>query len=209
MNGVHDLGGVDGFGAVEVEVAEPVFHAAWERRVFGMTAVASAALVRNIHRFRHAVERMKPLHYLRSPYYEHWLTALATLLVESGAITRAELQARAGRGFPLSRPPRHDAAPTAAPSGPQPRFALGGRVRVRNDHPRGHTRCPRYVRGRCGEVVRIDGRFPLPDVAAHLPQRCEQFQYCVRFAAAELWGAAAGMGESVHVDLWENYLEPA
>ena len=97
MNGVHDLGGVDGFGAVEVEAAEPVFHAAWERRVFGMTAMASAALVRNIHRFRHAVERMEPVHYLRSPYYEHWLTALATLLVESGAITLAELQAGPAR----------------------------------------------------------------------------------------------------------------
>src|SRR5262245_53077172 len=106
MNGVHDLGGVDGFGAIHVEAGEPVFHADWERRVFGMTAVASAALVRNVHRFRHAIERMEPPHYLSSPYYEHWLTALATLLVESGAITAAELQARAADGFALSRPLR-------------------------------------------------------------------------------------------------------
>ena len=82
-------------------------------------------------------------------------------------------------------------------------------MRVRNHHPFGHTRCPRYVRGRCGEVVRIDGRYPLPDVAAQSGERCDQFQYGVRFAATELWGAAAGSGESVHVDLSESYLEPA
>jgi len=209
MNGVHDLGGMDGFGAVHMEAAEPVFHAQWERRVFGMTAVLSAALVRNVHRFRHAIERMEPQHYLGSPYYEHWLTALATLLVERGAITAAELQARVPRGFALSRPPRGDAAPAAVPSGTEPRFAIASRVRVRSDHPLGHTRCPRYVRGRRGEIVRVDGRFALPDVAAHSSQRCGQFQYCVRFAAAELWGTAAGSGESMHVDLWESYLEPA
>jgi len=209
MNGVHDLGGVDGFGAVHVEADEPVFHAEWERRVFGMTAVVSGAVIRNVHRFRHAVERMQPEHYLRSPYYEHWLTALATLLIENGVITAAELQAHAHEGFALSRPLRRGAVAAAAPSGPQPRFAIGERVRVHNDHPFGHTRCPRYVRGRCGEIVRIDGRFRLPDVAAHAAERCEQFQYCVRFPAAELWGPTAGAGEAVHVDLWENYLEPA
>jgi nitrile hydratase len=147
MNGVHDLGGVDGFGAVEVEAAEPVFHAEWERRVFGMTAVASAALVRNIHRFRHAVERMEPRHYLRSPYYEHWLTALATLLVESGAITLAELQARAACGFPLSRSAAtRRGADGCTERSPAPLCAGRPRARAQRPPARAHALSPLRAR---------------------------------------------------------------
>jgi nitrile hydratase len=82
---------------------------------------------------------------------------------------------------------------------------------VRNEHPVGHTRCPRYVRGKHGKVTRVDGRYPLADAAAHGTPAgdCLQFHYCVRFDAAELWGAAADSREGVYVDLWEGYLEPA
>jgi nitrile hydratase len=206
MNGIHDLGGMDGFGAVEVEAGEPVFHHAWERRVFGLAAATSPQRAGNVHVFRHAIERMDPAHYLASPYYEHWLTGMATLLVEAGLITRAELEQRAGGTFPLARALRADVQ-SSAPSGTVARYAVGSQVRVRNLQPLGHTRCPRYVRGRCGVVTRVDRRFPLPDVAAHSTQRCEQYTYNVRFTAAELWGADAAAGEAVCVDLWESYLE--
>src|SRR5262245_59331228 len=103
MNGVHDLGGMDGFGRVDVEANEPVFHAPWEGRVYGMTAASSASRIFNTHRFRHAIERMRPAHYLESSYYEHWLTALATILVEKGLISRAELEAAVRGAFPLSQ----------------------------------------------------------------------------------------------------------
>ena len=205
MNGIHDLGGMDGFGAVEVEADEPVFHHAWERLAFGLTAVTSPQRG-NVHAFRHAIERMDPAHYLGSPYYEHWLTGLATLMVEAGVITRAELEQRAGGAFPLARAARADTQP-CSPSATTARYAVGITVRVRNLQPLGHTRCPRYVRGRRGVVTRVDRRFPLPDAAAHAAQRCEQYTYNVRFAAAELWGANAGTAEAVHVDLWESYLE--
>jgi nitrile hydratase subunit beta len=203
MDGVHDLGGMDGFGAVEVEANEPVFHHAWERRVFGLTAAMST---RRLGNFRHAIERMDPVHYLSSSYYEHWLTALATLLVEAGVVTRAELEAKAGGGVPLGRPARANVAP-AVPSGPAPRYAIGSTVRVRTMHPFGHTRCPRYVRGKPGVIVRVDGRFRLPDVEAHSDAPCDQYSYNLRFAARDLWGEAAGSAEAVHVDLWESYLE--
>jgi nitrile hydratase len=163
----------------------------------------------DVHAFRHAIERMDPVHYLDSPYYEHWLTAAATLLVEHGLVTRGELDARAGT-FPLARPP-HPAAASIATAAHDaeaaPRFAVGDAVVVRNVHPHRHTRCPRYVRGKRGVIVRRDGIYALPDVAAHGGVRCKQHTYSVRFDAHELWGADAGAGETIHVDLWEAYLD--
>ena len=208
MNGIHDLGGMDGFVPVAVEANEPVFHAAWERRVFGMTAATSAAALRNVHEFRHAIERMDPAHDLDSSYDEHWLTGLATLMVEKGLITREALEQRAGGRVPLSRPVL-GAAPATAPDAPPsaPRFAVGDAVRVRNLHPSGHTRCPRYVRSRRGVVVRVDPTFVLPDLAAHGVRSPKETTYGVRFAARELWGEPGGEREAVHVDLWESYLE--
>src|SRR5512135_2818114 len=128
MNGVHDLGGMDGFGPVEVEANEPVFHHPWERVVFGLTAATSAQRLRNVHTFRHAIERMDPTHYLSSSYYEHWLTATATLLVEMGVVTVAEIEARAGGRIPLSRSVRADSAVRSVPSASAPRFAVGSPV---------------------------------------------------------------------------------
>ena len=206
MNGVHDLGGMDGFGPVHVEANEPLFHHAWERVVFGVVAAMSVQRLSNVHTFRHAIERMDPVHYLSSSYYEHWLTALATLLVERGIATRAALEAKAGGDFPLSAPARPGGV-HAAPSAPVPRHAVGSTVRVRDMHPLGHTRCPRYVRGKRGAVVRVDGIYPLPDVAAHSDRACDQHSYNVRFAGRELWGDAADGAEAVYVDLWESYLE--
>ncbi len=207
MNGVHDLGGMDGFGPLDVEVNEPVFHHPWERVVFGLVAAVSARRLSNTHTFRHAIERMEPTHYLGSPYYEHWLTALATLLIEKGLVTRADLEARAGGHVPLSQPLRSGAGLSAATSAAAPRFTVGSTVVVRNLHPLGHTRCPRYVRGKRGQVARVDGLFPLPDVAAHAGERCAQYAYSVRFDGRELWGDTADSAAAVYVDLWESYLE--
>lgn len=206
MNGVHDLGGMDGFGPVDVEANEPVFHSSWERLVFGLVSAMSVQRLTNTHTFRHAIERMDPVHYLGSPYYEHWLTALATLLVEKGVVTRAELEARAGGRVPLSEPVRATSVVPAPPSAAAPGFAVGSHVVVRNEHPLGHTRCPRYVRGKRGVVVRVDGLFPLPDVRAHSDAPCDQYAYSVRFDARQLWGDAADTA-AVHVDLWQSYLE--
>jgi nitrile hydratase len=123
-------------------------------------------------------------------------------------ITADELEARAGGRFPLSRPIPPLPPPSPATSA-APRFAVGSAVHVVNTHPLGHTRCPRYVRGKRGVVVRLDGSFPVPDVAAHAGEAGSEPVYGVRFAARELWGDAAGIRESVHLDLWERWLEPA
>ncbi len=223
MNGIHDLGGMDGFGRVVVETDEPVFHEPWERRVFGMLAAISFTRVANAHVYRHAVERMDPQHYLDASYYERMMTGLATLLVERGMLDRATLDARVPGGFPLARPPHPDAvadaqqtvaadaesARDASHGAASPRFHVGDAVRVRNFQPHGHTRCPRYVHGRCGVVVRVDRPFALPDLAAHTDRVHREPTYGVRFTVAELWGAPAAARDTVCVDLWQSYLEPA
>lgn len=209
MDGIHDLGGKLGFGPVEREVDEPVFHEPWEGRVFGIAGSGLGALGLNTPMFRHAIERMDATHYLTSSYYEHWLTAVATLAVERGAVDAAELEARVRGGFPLSRPVAPDPVPAslAGPPASEPRFAVGDHVRVRNIHPIGHTRCPDYFRDRTGEVVRVDLDQPVAELEAHQEVRVLEPVYSVRFTSTELWGDGAEDGTSVAVDLSERYLE--
>ncbi len=209
MDGIHDLGGMSGFGPVEVEPDEPVFHERWEATAFGLNALGAAVLkAYNADEYRHAVERMDPAHYLAASYYERVLTGVATLLVEKGIVDRADLERRAGGPFPLGRPAasvRSDGR--EPPEGP--RFSVGDVVRVRDINPAGHTRVPRYVRGKRGEVVHVAPRFPFPDASAHaLPGRSEH-TYHVLFRARDLWGEMAGRSETIAVDLWESYLEAA
>ena len=169
--------------------------------------VAGAAQVSG-GEFRHSIERMAPGHYLTSDYYEHWLTAAATLAVEHGLVTRAGLEARAGGWFPLSGPVLVPPVADPGPGAGEARFGAGDRVRVRDWHPPGHTRCPGYVRGKAGTVVRVDGTHSVPDVEAHSAARRYEPTYSVRFTAADLWGDRQ-RGVSVHVNLWDSYLEPA
>jgi nitrile hydratase len=205
MYGIHDLGGLDGFGPVQVEADEPPFHEPWERRAFGVTATIFTLLEVG-GQFRHSIERMDPVHYLSSSYYEHWVTGGATALIEEGHFTREELEAKAS-GFPLSRPLA--AVPAQpVPDSAQPRFQPGDRVRVRQWHWLGHTRCPRYVQGKRGTVVRSDVIAPLPDVWVHTGQKVRVPTYSVRFEPSELWGPGTEAGAAaIHVDLWETYLD--
>jgi nitrile hydratase beta subunit len=206
MDGMHDLGGVQGFGPVEREADEPVFHADWERRAFRVNLAVLMALNPGGGAFRHSIERMDPAHYLTSTYYEHWLTGVTTLAVEAGVITQQELEQRAGGGFPLSRADRGSPPPSSPPK-TEPSFAVGDRVRVREWHPLGHTRAPRYVQGKRGVVDRFDGAHNFPDAEAHGGTKVADPTYSVRFTAQELWGDGAAPGEMVNVDLWERYLE--
>ena len=207
MDGIHDLGGMMGFGPIEPEADEPTFHEPWEARAFALNVLGIVALrAYNVDEYRHAVERIEPRHYLAAPYYERVLTAAATLLVEKGVVTHAELEARAGGPFPLARPVA-ERAPADVPAPVHGRFAVGDRVRVRDIRPAGHTRVPRYVCGKPGAVLHVAPAFSFPDAAAHgLAPRAEP-TYHVRFAARDLWGDAAEDHASVVVDLWETYLE--
>jgi nitrile hydratase len=216
MNGVHDMGGMTDFGPIRPEIDEPLFHADWERRVFGM--------VRNVvdkrynwDEFRFAIERLDPVVYLSASYYERWLSALERHLIEKGVLSEAELRERTAGAAPRPGVPSPAEAARAEVGtgvvglpevGEVPRFKAGDLVRARNIHPSGHTRLPRYVRGKQGTIDRFLGRFILPDSNALGLGEHLQPVYAVRFDASELWGSAAREGDSVCVDLWEGYLEP-
>ena len=206
MDGIHDLGGMRGFGAVEVERDEPTFHERWEAHAYALNVLGLVVLrAYNVHEYRHAVERIDPRHYLTASYYERWLTGVATLLVEKGVVTREELEARAGGRFPLSRPAAAVEADDARARAVA-RFAAGDAVVVRDVHPAGHTRVPRYVRGKRGIVVRVAPSFVFPDVAGHGLRAHQEHTYHVEFVARDLW-SDAGHADTVVVDLWESYLE--
>ena len=219
MNGGHDVGGMHGFGPINAksEAREPVFHADWEKRVFGLSRAASALGRWNIDMSRQARERQHPVDYLRHSYYENWLAGLETLLQETGLVTAEELASgKAARSVAeetrnrLLRPEEVSESlargSSAAMPVDAPRFRLGDRVRAANRHPAGHTREPRYVRGRVGVIHEHHGAHVFPDLSAK-GVRVGQHLYSVRFEASELWGENANRNGAVYVDLWEDYLE--
>jgi nitrile hydratase len=209
MDGIHDLGGMGGFGSVETERDEPVFHEPWEALAFATNALGIAVLrAYNADEYRHAIERMDPAHYLTASYYERVLTGVATLLVEKGVVTRDDLDARAGGPVPLARPIAENPTADLSPQ-TRPRFRIGDAVVVHDIHPTGHTRVPRYVRGKRGTVVHVAPPFSFPDAAAHGGTHRTEHTYHVEFPANALWSDAASGGDSVVVDLWDCYLEPA
>ena len=203
MDGIHDLGGRQGFGAVRHVADAPAFHAAWERRANALYGLAVRLGIFNMDEYRHAIERMEPRHYMAAGYYERTLTSLATLLVEKGVVTREELEQLAEGGFPLALP----AAPGRANRGGRCAFEIGAAVRVRDDRIAGHSRIPGYVRGKRGVVVGVSPAYPFPDAHAHSVQADDEPTYDVRFASSELWPDAAD-DAFVHVGLFESYLEP-
>jgi len=219
VNGAQDLGGMMGFGHVIAEADEPVFHADWERRAFALTLAAGALGEWNIDMARHARESLHPADYLSSSYYEVWLKGLEKLLVGRGLVSEAELSA--GRAPGASKPTRPALSASKAlraldagtpydrPPPERARFSIGQAARARNLHPRGHTRLPRYVRGKRGEVEKVYGAFVFPDANAKGTGEGPQWLYCVRFPASELWGADGDRGSDVSVDAWESYLEEA
>jgi nitrile hydratase len=224
VNGVHDMGGMQGYGPILPRENDETFHAEWEKRVHGFSGVGSMRGIYNIDEYRHAIERMRPAVYLSSSYYERWLASLETLLVEKNALSRDEIEARtellrrdAGAARRRDDPSVAEAVIRGrlrstllpAPDANQARFKDGDLVIARNVHPTGHTRLPRYARGKRGVVQCFHGVEPLPDANAHGRGPSPEPLYNVRFEASELWGASADGRGWVHIDLWESYLEPA
>ena len=219
MNGVHDLGGMQGMGPIEPEKNEPVFHWPWEGRAFAVTRAMGAWRKWNLDASRFQREQIAPVDYFRLSYYERWIVALVESMLKNSMVTQRELEtgkadpASAKLAAPLTAekaailvskgvPARRDVAVT-------PRFHEGQQVRTRNINPVQHTRLPRYARDKAGIIHRDHGGFVFPDTNALLLGEKPQHVYSVRFAARELWGEQASPRDSIYIDMWDDYLEPA
>jgi len=219
VNGVHDMGGMHGFGSVELEAREPVFHAPWEGRLFALRRAAGAWRKWNIDAMRYSIERLAPSDYLTASYYARQYLGFAELLVERGLVTRAEIDSgRPEAGGSKLTPPLTgakipqmvaDGSPTSRDVGKPSRISVGQLVRTRKINPVNHTRLPRYARGRSGTIVRDHGVFVFPDSNSQFQGEQPQHLYSVRFSARELWGDQASARDAVYLDLWDEYLEAA
>jgi len=206
------MGGMHGFGPVVVEPNEPVFHAPWERRVLGMVYQVVGFGWTNIDTFRHGIERIDPVRYLRAGYYGRWLASLETVLRDAGVLAGGEVDARIA-GNPATPVVHHQRPPQPAAGFIRtveraPRFNPGDAVRAHNTNPAGHTRLPRYARGKRGIVHRVHAAFVFPDTSAHGAGEQPHHLYTVRFEAQELWGPHAEAANATYIDLFEPYLEP-
>jgi nitrile hydratase len=217
MDGIHDMGGMDGFGKVEVEPNEPPFHEKWEGRVMAMQRAMGYAGAWHIDHARYAQERIPPRVYLTASYYQKWALAMERNVVERGLADADELEAghalRPGKALPRKFSPnlavnltrgsfyRQQQAPA--------RFKPGDRVRTRNMHPATHTRLPRYARDKVGVVEACQGCHMYPDAVASNRGEDPQWLYTVVFDGRELWGADSDPTLKVSIEAFEPYLEPA
>jgi nitrile hydratase subunit beta len=217
MDGVHDIGGREGFGRVNWEDDEGYesFHADWEARLFAIAMQLFAQWrgkpeLWTLDWFRHVRERLDPVDYLTRPYFDQWAQCLFAILIDNGAVTLAEVIGAQGTAvaMPEGKRAQAPAAESARDGAAAPAFQVGTPVRTASLIGSDHTRLPGYVRGRIGRIHSSHGPQIFADASARGDIRCEPL-YTVAFAAADLWPEAAGRRDVIYVDLWESYLEAA
>jgi nitrile hydratase beta subunit len=217
MNGIHDMGGMQGFGPVKPEKNEPVFHSDWEARCLAINRAMGYTRAWNIDMSRAMIEQLPPHLYLTMSYFDKWAYRLEKLVVARGLVDADELAA--GRALRPGKPMRKltaaevpnalARAPFARPTNTVARFSVGDRVRTKNVHPKTHTRLPRYARGRVGVVECVRGCHVFPDSVAIGEGENPQWLYTVLFNGRELWGDSAEPTLKVSIEAWEPYLDPA
>jgi nitrile hydratase subunit beta len=216
-NSVHDMGGVHGFGPVEAEPDEPVFHADWETRVYALQRAMGATGLWTIDGGRASLENLPPLDYLAASYYRRWFLGLERRVVAHGLVGEDEIAA--GRslrpGIRLNRKlTAEDAKVVSYPHYDRPapgpaRFKVGDWVCTKNMHPKTHTRLPRYARDKRGMIEVVRGCHVFPDSAALGAGENPQWLYTVVFTSKELWGEEANPSIKVSIEAFESYLLPA
>lgn len=226
MDGVHDMGGMHGFGPIPIEKDEPVFHEPWEGHVYALGTVVRGGLYPSLDTSRFYLEMLPPAEYLGLSYYERWLIRSQRRLIELGHVTDQEIEERMAfyRDHPEAPVARHAdeeimerararfhrlSGSLHRPDGAPPRFKVGDAVLTRNIHPAGHTRLPRYARGKPGVIDRFHGCHDFADTVAHGLGPNPQALYSVAFEPRVLWGDDAEGRGLVYIDLYDSYLDPA
>ena len=227
MNGIHDMGGYHGFGHVEIEDDEPVFHSRWEGRVYALTQALDTTGIYNLDEHRHEIELMDPSAYISDGYYGRWLFAMESILNRNGILLKEEVDKRVherasgeaesrpqleNRNWPLSQEQiiRWGAWRKEQDSEMAPKFKVGDKVRTINHQPPGHTRLTAYIRAKTGTVSVVNRHaWVYPDTRAHNAGDNLQPVYTVSFSSTEVWGDQAEENTQMNVDLMEDYLEPA
>src|SRR5215470_1454059 len=217
MDGIHDLGGEHGFGLVKPTADEPPFKHDWEGRMLGIVRAISRPRDWNVDKFRFTREQLPPVEYLTRPYFDQWYRSYAAMLLGSGLATAEELASGRSTHSVTGLATPMNAADVATlrtatarfdrdyPG--QPRFAVADEVRASLTAHSGHTRLPRYARGHAGVVVAFHGAHVVPDENSQGRSIAEPL-YTVAFALGELFPEQTDIGDKVHLDLWERYLEP-
>ena len=217
MNGVHDMGGMDGFGTVPVEANEPLFHARWESRTYALMRALGFTGAWSIDEFRYVTEGLPPHVYLSSSYYERWALTLELLVLKYGLASKEELESLTAndRAVEVKRVLKPDSVKSLIPRPNYERdpqapavFSVGDLVRTKNIHPVGATRLPRYTRGKVGRVERIQGCHAFPDTVVSRDEEDPQWLYTVTFDGRELWGPDADPTSKISIEAFEPYLEP-
>ena len=217
MNGIHDMGGMHGFGKVVSEPDEPVFHEPWEGRVLALSRAILYTRAWNLDMFRDSQERLPPTVYLSVSYYHRWLLGVIQSAQEKGFLAPRELEAGHAVQPPKPVPRTLTTAdvevvfarpPFERPAPHEPRFKPGDRVRTRNIQPAGHTRLPRYARDKVGVIEAVRGCHVYPDaVVAGRPDDA-QWLYTVAISGRDLWGPESEPDLTVSIEAFEPYLEP-
>lgn len=215
MNTIHDLGGMDGLPLPERDQGFPLYEE-WERQLWGLVWSKNIPGYRGFSRAD--LERIPPALYLSLPYYAKWLRVEEEALLRGGLVTEAELKDPDG---PLTMPN----LPEFTPPGPTeivgwlggddsdqlesevaPGFVVGDSVVVRNEHPKTHTRVPRYTRGHRGVIHAHHGVHKLLDYFPKGEDPGQQHLYTVMFTGEELWGKRGNKNDRISVELWEFHL---
>lgn len=222
MDGIHDLGGMQGFGPVEIETDEPVFHHDWEKRVFALAMAAPFVAEFGDDQFRRQIEHIPPRQYLKSSYYELWFEGMTGLLKELDVISDEELNQSVminsiPEHFDVNNQAAADELESIVAQGesqamPQStgrdRFRVGDLVITRDHMTSVHNRLPRYARGKPGRVIAEHGIFVFADTNSVGSGLEPQMLYGIEFQACDLWGSEAQPGDTLCLDLWDAYLGP-
>ncbi|WP_299902614.1 nitrile hydratase subunit beta [uncultured Ruegeria sp.] len=218
MDGIHDLGGVQGFGPIPLDKVDSDFRDLkdWEKRMWGLSSSPIAPGI-TIDWFRHGIERMVPEDYLSFAYFNKWCANYFMFMLDDGAITIEDIK-RGHMKVATAPPKAKSVADVLAEEAESdfsferqttqvPKFTVGQTVLTRQRINENHTRLPRYARGAQGRVISHHGAHALPAKGAQGIEACEHL-YSVVFRATDFWGDEANPRDEVTLDLWESYLVP-